>query len=149
MIFVDANVFLRYLTSAQTNADLPRKAHARSLFAQIETGDLLASASEVVIHEVCFILTSPKHYRYTAETVAPELATIIKWPGFVFPMADKLIYLRALEIWMHHPRLEFSDSVIAARCERAGHELATFDRHFRDLPFLQLWQPETLPPNSL
>jgi bifunctional DNA-binding transcriptional regulator/antitoxin component of YhaV-PrlF toxin-antitoxin module len=44
------------------------------------------------------------------------------------------------------PKLEFSVSVIAARCERAGHELATFDRHFADLPFIQLWQPETSKP---
>jgi predicted nucleic acid-binding protein len=142
MIFVDANVFLRYLTSATTSADLPRKAQARNLFNKLETGDVLATTSEVVLHEVCYILGSPKHYHHIAAQIAPELSAMIQWPGFVFPMTDKDVYVRAFELWEEHPRLEFSDSVIAARCERAGHELATFDQHFQDLPFLQIWQPE-------
>ncbi len=148
MIFVDTNVFLRYFTPATTSEDLPRKARARNLFDQIETGELLATTSEVVLHEVCFILGSSKHYHYSAAQIAPELSAMIQWPGFVFPMADKDVYSRAFELWEQLPKLEFSDSVIAARCERSGHELATFDRHFRDLPFLEFWQPETSAPNE-
>ena len=148
MIFVDTNVFLLYLTPVSTVADVPRKAHARSLFAQIETGELPATASEVVLHEVCFILTSSKHYRYTAAQIAPEMSNMIQWPGFVFPLVDKAVYTRAFELWEQHPKLEFSDSVIAARCERSGHQLATFDRHFQNLPFLDFWQPETSTPEA-
>lgn len=148
MIFVDANVFLRYLTPAATPADLPRKTQARSLFDRLQTGDVLATTSEVVLHEVSFILGSSKHYGHTAATIAPQLSAMIQWPGFVFPMTDKAVYVRALEIWERRPVLEFSDAVIAARCERSGHELATFDKHFRELPFLQFWQPETTAPNG-
>ena len=46
------------------------------------------------------------------------------------------------------PKLEFSDSVIAARCERAGHQFATFDRHFQDLPFLEFWQGDATAPEA-
>ena len=105
MIFVDANVFLRYLTSATTSADFPRKAQARNLFNKLETGDVLATTSEVVLHEVCYILGSPKHYHHIAAQVAPELSAMIQWPGFVFPMTDKDVYVRAFELWEEHPRL--------------------------------------------
>ncbi len=142
MIFVDTNVFLRYLTPATTSADLPRKAQARNLFDKLETGDVLATTSEVVLREVCFILGSPKHYHLSAVQIAPDLSAMVQWPGFVFPMADKSVYIRAFELWEEHPRLEFSDSVIAARCERHGHELASFDRHFDAFPGVRRWQPE-------
>jgi predicted nucleic acid-binding protein len=143
MTFVDANIFLRFMTAAATPADVLYKARARTLFDKIESGELLATTSEVVLHEVCFILGSSKHYRLTADKIAPELSAMIQWPGFLFPLNDRSIYLRAFELWEAFPKLEFSVSVIAARCERAGHELATFDRHFADLPFIQLWQPDT------
>ncbi len=148
MIFVDTNVFLRYLTPAATSADLPRKAQARGLFDRLQTGDVLATTSEVVLHEVSFILGSSKHYGHAAATIAPQLSAIIQWPGFVFPMTDKAVYVRALEIWEQRPVLEFADSVIAARCERFDHELVTFDKHFRDLPFLDFWQSETPVPDG-
>jgi predicted nucleic acid-binding protein len=67
---------------------------------------------------------------------------ILNWPGMRFPGDDGPTFRRALEIWEQHPKMEFSDSVIAARCERAGHELATFYRHFAAIPSLTLWQPE-------
>ncbi len=69
-------------------------------------------------------------------------------PGLSFPSGDKGIYLRALELWSQHPTFGFADSVIAARCERSSHQLATFDKHFRDLPFLEFWRPETTGPNE-
>ncbi len=62
-----------------------------------------------------------------------------------FPGDDSTIYLRAVEIWAQHPRLEFSDSVIAARCEAEGHELATFDRHFGRIEGLAQWAPSDAP----
>jgi len=67
--------------------------------------------------------------------------SVLSFAGMRFDGEQGTIFLRALEIWADHPRLEFSDSVIAARCDRSGHELATFDRHFRDLPFLEFWHP--------
>ncbi|MGI8963291.1 MAG: PIN domain-containing protein, partial [Thermomicrobiales bacterium] len=102
----------------------------------------------VVLHEVCYILGSKSHYGKTVPEIIGRMQTVLGWPGLQFPGSDRESYLRAFEIWAEHPDLEFSDSVIAARCERAGHELATFDRHFADLPFLQLWRPETTSTNE-
>ena len=142
MIFIDANILLRYTTEPESPEVARMQSAAMSLFELVETGELTVTTSEVVLHETCYVLTSHRQYGYSVSEVAPELAAILAWPGFVFPGDDKAIYLRALDLWEQHPKLDFSDSVIAARCERAGHELATFDRHFADLPFLALWQPD-------
>ncbi|MEJ7900278.1 MAG: PIN domain-containing protein [Thermomicrobiales bacterium] len=148
MMFLDTNIFLRYLATPTTPDVqlLAEKAH--HLFAQIKTGEAEATTSEVVIHEVCFILRSRKHYGSSVAEVTQSVAAVLAWPGMTFPMGDKEIYLRALNLWSQRPKLGFADSVIAARCERSGHELATFDRHFRDLPFLDFWQPESSVPNE-
>lgn len=148
MIFVDANILIRYMTEPNTPEIARMHAMAISLFERVETGEIKVTSSEVVLHETCYVLGSRHHYGYGVAQIAPVLATILSWPGFVFPTTDKRVYLRALEIWSEHPKLEFSDSVIAARCERSGYELATFDRHFRDLPFLQLWHPEAPAPDG-
>lgn len=141
MIFLDSNVFLRHLTPPSTQADVNRKAIARSVFERLAVGELTATTSEVVIHEVCFILRSPKQYGRSATEIVPAMLAILQLPGFWFPQGDQETYLHALALWSQHPKLEFADSVIAARCERSGHQLATFDRHFADLPFVTLWQP--------
>lgn len=148
MIFLDANIFLRFLAEPSTPGLQQLANRAYSLLAKVKSGDLDATTSEVVIHEVCFILRSRKHYGGTVDEVTQKVGSVLAWPGLTFPGSDKAIYLRALELWSQHPKLGFADSVIAARCERAGHELATFDRHFADLPFLHLWQPETNKPNG-
>ena len=142
MIFLDANVFLRHLSPATTSAVANMKGIAGNLFDTVEMGRAIVTTSEVVIHEVCYILSSPKHYGQAAAAIAPVLSAMLQWPGFHFPAGERELYVRALDIWEMHPELEFSDSIIAARCERAGHELATFDKHFAALSFVQLWRAE-------
>jgi predicted nucleic acid-binding protein len=146
VIFLDANVFLRHLTQATTSADLPRKQQAGILFRGVERGDMLATTSEVVMHEVCFVLGSPRQYGYSVTEIAPVLRDILQWPGFFLPTQERVMFLRAFDLWEQHPQIEFSDSVIAARCERSGYELATFDSHFERVPSITLWQPQPEPP---
>jgi predicted nucleic acid-binding protein len=138
MIFLDANMFLRVLGgggSAQVQVAL-------DLLTRIQQGDGQATTSEVVIHHVCYVLGSKRQYGRKDVEIVDAMTDVLSWPGFWFPRGEQEIYLRALKLWADYPHLEFSNSVIAARCERAGHELATFDRHFRDLSFLQVWQPD-------
>jgi predicted nucleic acid-binding protein len=142
MIFVDANILIRYMTEPETPEVARMQATAIALFERVETGAVTVTTSEVVLHETCYVLGSKRHYGYTVSEIVPVLATILSWPGFVFPHDEKVVYLRAFDLWEQHPKLEFSDSVIAARCERGGHVLATFDPHFAAIPSLTLWQPE-------
>lgn len=144
MIFLDANMFLRVLGGGSSE----QVQQALDVIRRIQRDDILATTSEVVIHEVCYLLESKRHYGRDVQEIVNAVSGILSWPGFRFPTGEKELYLRALDLWAQHPKLGFADSVIAARCERDGHELATFDRHFRDLPFLRFWQPETSTPDG-
>lgn len=143
MIFLDTNVFLRFLVAPVTDQDRIWHVQATGLMEAIRTGSIHATCSEVVIHEVCHVLGSKRQYGMQPSDIVDLMRTVLSFAGMRFDGEQGVVVLRALEIWSGHPRLEFSDSVIAARCERSGHELATFDRHFRDLPFLDFWQLET------
>lgn len=146
MIFLDANVFLRHLAAPTTPADVRRGALARALFDDIRQGRQLVTTTEVVLHEVCYILTSSRHHGHPATGVAADMMEVIQYAGFRFLPGEREIYLRAFELWIAQPRLGFADSVIAARCEATGHDLATFDRHFDAIPTLTRWQWE--PPTA-
>jgi predicted nucleic acid-binding protein len=141
MIFVDANVFLRALTEPSTAKDEEWRRQATELFQGIVAGNILATTSEVVLHEVSFSLTSRKQYGMPAVDVIRLLRSIISMPGMTFPGLEEEVYRRALDLWELHPKLEFSDAVIAARCERNDLELASFDRHFDRFPGLGRWIP--------
>ena len=56
MRFVDTNIFIRYLTS-----DDPQKSAAcRAFWQQVAKGQETATTTEVVIAEICYILSSPR-----------------------------------------------------------------------------------------
>jgi predicted nucleic acid-binding protein len=139
MILIDANVFLRYLTHPDTDKLRAMNRMAMGLMEKIQSGELVATTSEVVLHEVCFILGSTKHYSNIASDIIIAMRDILMWPGWVFPSGDHETYLRALDLWEGYSALEFSDAVIAARCERGGRDLATFDRHFDAIASIGRW----------
>lgn len=141
MIFLDANVFLRYLAPSSSPATAVMKDIARELFASVRRGEQEATTSEVVIHEVCYVLQSSNHYRMGTVTVIDILQPLIAMSGMIFPGTDKRIYLRALELLLDYPKLEFSDAVIAARAESQGVPLATFDEYLAGMPFVTRWVP--------
>lgn len=140
MIFVDTNVFLRYLTQPTSPATREMQEISESFFVAIQNGELEVTTSEVVIHEVCYILCSKKQYGVDPIEVAAAMRAIVSWRGWTFPSGDKALYLRALEIFSEHPKLEFSDSVIAARAQAMGAQLATFDEHLGQMPFVDRWK---------
>jgi predicted nucleic acid-binding protein len=141
MIVVDTNVFLRYLTTPTSDATRRMQHEALTFFRRVESGDLEATTTEVVLHETCYILCSAKQYGFEAPRVATYLRTMLSWPGWTFPPGDRAIYLRALDIFAEYPKLEFSDSVIAARAEAMGAQLATFDERLGGMPFVDRWMP--------
>jgi predicted nucleic acid-binding protein len=140
MIFLDANIFLRYLTQPSTPEAERMQGIAAALFEAIERGDEEAMTTEVVLHEVCYLLASKKHYGLTWVDVADYLTPLVRLPGLKFNRGERRIYLRALEIAAANRKLEFADSVIAARCEGSGHQLATFDERLAAFPGIERWQ---------
>ncbi|MGH2551004.1 MAG: PIN domain-containing protein [Thermomicrobiales bacterium] len=141
MIFVDTNVFIRYLVEPTTDAGRRHRDSATALLSAVERGEETITTSEVVIHEICYVLGSTLHYGLSAQDIVSYVTPILKLRGFRFPRGDKAVYLRAMEIFAEFPKLEYSDSLIAARAERLGIPLATFDKRLARLPQLTLWQP--------
>ena len=140
MIFLDANIFLRHLVRPATPETERMEAIVSTLFAAIERGDQEATTSEVVLHEVCYVLASKKHYHLSAVDIAAYLIPMLRMPGLKLGRGEKRLYVRALEIYVANPKLEFADAIIAARCETAGMELATFDEKLAKVPTIIRWR---------
>jgi predicted nucleic acid-binding protein len=141
VIFLDANIFLRHLVAPTIPATELMQEIANALFAAVGRGEEEITTSEVVLHEVCYVLGSKSHYGLPPETIVSYLAPILRLGSFKLPRGDKQIYLRAFEIFGANPKLEFSDSVIAARAEHLGVPLATFDEALGRLPVVDRWVP--------
>ena len=141
MIFLDANIFLRYLVQPITPAQHSMAEITRTLFEAVEGGNQVVTTSEVVLHEVIFVLASKKHYNLAPDDIATKIGTILRLKGFRLPRGEKRLYLRALELYATYSSLGFADAVVAARVERAGIPLATFDADFDAIPSVVRWQP--------
>ena len=125
MIFVDTSAFLRYLVQPATPQDQVNERRAAALFSQVKEGIAEITTSEAVLAEVAFILTSPRHYHGPRSTAAASVKALLRPKGCRMPAKD--VCLRALDLWVEHPRLSFPDALGAAYSELRGHELATFD----------------------
>lgn len=128
MIFLDTNVILRFLTEPSDEKAAEMATAARKLVEEIEAGRVEATISEVVFHEVCFVLAAKSHYGLDWGQIAEILSPILEMRSLKLTTQERAIYLRALEIAANAPKLESADALILARCEHESHDLATFDR---------------------
>ena len=141
MIFVDANMILRYLTVPTTPELRAMHEAATALFRQVRRGEEEVTTTEVVLHEVASVLAAKAHYNLPAVDVAAALKSFLRLRGLRLPTGERRLYLRALDLYAAHPRLGFADAIIAERVRAAGVPLATFDAHFDRLPGITRWQP--------
>ena len=136
MRFIDTNVFVRYLT-----ADDPEKASAcRRLFERLSTGEELATACESVVAEVVYVLGSRATYGLAPGEIRDRLAPLLSVRGLRLP--EKAAYLRALDLLVEYPSLDFEDVLLAAHMERAGEaEIYSYDADFDLVPELMRLEP--------
>lgn len=139
VIFIDANYFIRAIAVSVTPSDQAMADQAKALFRRIAANDVEAMISEAVIAEVVFILSSPRHLNLSPEEVSARLKPFLLLTGL--HLLHKRLYLRALDLYMSHPRLRFVDSLCAAYCEQPGMELASFDGEFDRVPGLARYRP--------
>jgi predicted nucleic acid-binding protein len=114
---------------------------ARRLIEAVQRGEEEITTSEVVLHEVAFVLASKAHYNLPATEIASALQILLQLPGFKLPRGRKQLYLRALDLYAAHPKLGLADAIVAATAEHLGIPLATFDGDFDDIPGITRWQP--------
>lgn len=112
MIFVDANTFLRRITSPQTPSSAAEKAITIDLFRRAERGEIQLTTSEAVLAEVAFILTAKRHYAMSVEDVVARMLPYVRSRGLTFDRPSVLH--DALLIWREFPRLGFVDALGAA-----------------------------------
>lgn len=124
MPFVDANIFIRFLTN-----DNPVKAiRCLKLFQNAHSGKIRLQSAEAIIAEVVFVLHSPKLYRLSPKTIAEKLTPHLKNPGLFIP--HKRTLLHALQIYSQL-RLDFEDALLIAHMLRTKtKEVFTYDEEF-------------------
>ena len=136
MRFLDANVILRYLTR-----DDEAKAEAcLALFQRVKAGEEEVTLSEVIIHEVLYVLCSKAHYNLSHEEAAARLRPILSLRGLKLP--KKRVYLRALDIYASSPKLDTGDALAMGHMEDQGlDEILSYDTGFDDQPGIRRVEP--------
>lgn len=124
MQFVDANIFLRYLTK-----DDPEKAAAcYRLLEQATRNEVELTTSESVIAEIVFVLSSKRLYGLSHQDVHARLYPLLTLPGLKLP--NRRQHLRALEIYSNN-NIDFEDALTVAAMEHQKiTELYSYDRDF-------------------
>lgn len=127
MILIDTNVLLASLRQPVTQADNHQHDQATGLLGRVSRNEEKALISELVLHE-CFHVLVMRDKDIDTGGFCSLFRRMLYWPGWALDQREMLILLRALDILEYQPKLEFSDSVIAARAEAHGAQLATFDK---------------------
>ncbi len=123
MIFVDANLILRFLTKQP-----PQQANAaRDVLERGQRGELRLVLEPLTVAKVIYVLT--RVYGYPLERVKGELLALMSTDAF------KVEYERAVNDALSRlsPKLDFPDTYLAARARLAGGQIASFDTGFGTL----------------
>lgn len=134
MQFVDANVFVRYLTG-----DDPKKAErCLALFQQAKQNKVSITTSETVIAEVVYVLSS-RIYNLSRKEVVARLQPLITLPGLKLLSRD--MFIRALTLYATY-NIDFEDclSVAHMECKKVT-EIYTYDTDFDKFNALKRIEP--------
>jgi uncharacterized protein len=135
MMFLDANIILRYLTR-----DDPAKAErCHVLLQKVDQGEVELTTSEAIIAEVVYVLASRRLYNLSPERIRDLLLPIINLRGL--KLASRQLYSEALDIYATH-RIDFADALAVAHMH-AQHitDLLSYDRHFDRIEGLKRSEP--------
>ena len=122
--FVDANVFLRYLTN-----DDPGKANrVETLLERAAAGKIRLLTTEMVMAEVVWVLESG--FGLKNRQIVPMIKAILASPGI--EVINGAFVARALDFYLSH-NIDFIDGYMAAIMERRKvNDIYSFDRKHLD-----------------
>ena len=142
MTYIDTNIFLRYLTKMRGQEVKAQACFA--LFQRVRKGDAVMATCEAVICEIFFVLCSPRQYNLSHEDAVARVRPLITLGNL--KLANKRVYLRAMDVFANASFLDFEDAVIIAHMERQGiKELASYDTDFDRIKSIERKEP-ALPP---
>jgi len=124
MPFIDANMFLRYLTR-----DDPAKAErVKDLLERAQRGEVTLLCTETIIAELVFMLSSPRIYRLPRQQIRTLLLPIVTLKGLRLP--NRRVFRRALDLYAT-TNMDFVDALAIAHMERTKvGEIYSYDEHF-------------------
>lgn len=136
MIFLDTNIFLRFLT----RDDAAKAAACLALFQRVQAGTEEATTSEVVLAEVAYVLSSPRQYGLGHADIAARLRPLVGLRGLKLPYKRRLLH--ALDLYGTYPHLDFEDCLTVAQIEQQGlATLVSYDRGFDRVPGIARTEP--------
>ena len=143
MHFLDANVFLRFITG-----DDPQKAEScRRLFKAMERNEVSMYTIDTVIAEVVYVLSSKALYGLTHSEVRARLQPILSLPGLKLP--NRRVLLRALTLYDLYA-VDFEDALSVAYMERLGIEkIVSYDRDFDRMEGVTRVEPDEVGAGSV
>ncbi len=133
-LFVDTNVFLRFLT----NDDPVKAKRAEALFRDTVRGKKTLTTSLLVIAEIIWTLES--FYTLEKQDIASKVEKILNTPNL--ECAEASLILTALDLYVHH-NIDFIDACHAIYLKQAGPtRILTYDhKHFARIPWLDVAEP--------
>ncbi len=124
MIFIDTNIFLRFLMKD----DKDKAANCYKLMEQLAQGKIKAQTTTLVIAEIVWVLQSPKNYNCSPTTIKNILSPILNMKGLM--LSEKSIIQYALDIFVQE-EIEFIDAYNAAFMEKSKiSSIYSYDKHF-------------------
>lgn len=137
MKILDANVFVRYVTGD----DAAKQHRSAALITRIRDGVEEALTTEIILHEVCFVLTSSRHYNATHQEVRDRMHPLIEMSGL--HVANKALCLDSLNLFATSEKLDFSDAFSIALVQaRIADGIYSFDVQMDRIPGAQRVEPQ-------
>lgn len=135
MDFVDANIFLRYLTK-----DSPSAAQkCFELFQRVQHKEIQLVTSESVLAEVVYVLASPRLYNQPRQNVRTLLLPLVHLKGL--KISNRKLVLRALDVYAT-TNLDFEDALSVAHMENKRIKtIVSYDHHFDRMNGIQCIEP--------
>ena len=139
MKFLDSNIFLRYLVAPPTVEDRRKQEACQALFLAVARGEEQITASESILHEVLYVLCSPRQYKLTHQDAVGRLRPVLSLRGFHLP--QKRLLMNAVELFSVHSFLDFADTVAIVHSQEIGDDLLSYDTGFDAVPGVQRQEP--------
>lgn len=136
MRLIDTNVFIRYLMG-----DDPAKQYrSGALIERILTGQEEVLTTQVIVHEICYVLSASTHYNLTHQDIRDRLYPILEMQGM--HVANKSLCLEALNMFATGEKIDFSDALSVAYVRNGLVDgMYSFDRKIDNLPGSRRLQP--------
>ncbi len=126
-VFLDANIFLRFLTKGKNNT---HKKQATTFFQALEDQTIIIYTHSLVLHEVIYVLLHV--YDHDKKEIVRAVQSIIQQKNIKVLDVTKTTLLKALDAFMKQS-IDFPDCLYAYTVQDQGCDLASLDNDFKKL----------------